>query len=176
MQRPLKWSGLQARMTISYVWVTVASVLLIEVAVFLIAVMAATTTYENRIFTPRVMQTAKQYAQTISSQTKGGILSLHATYVLGNPHAESLSGELSPKDGLIVPAISQLYPADKAIAFALLIAPNGQIIASSYPKRYTIGTAASQLLPHSLQLINNTLRGRPTTNQMDMTLSGSVMS
>src|ERR1700738_3259402 len=39
LQPRLKWSGLQARMAVSYVWVTIACVLLLEILIFLIIIL-----------------------------------------------------------------------------------------------------------------------------------------
>ncbi len=39
LQQPLKWSGLQARMAFSYVWVTVACILLVELVIGLIVLL-----------------------------------------------------------------------------------------------------------------------------------------
>jgi len=160
MQRRLKGLGLQARMTISYVWVTIASVLLLEIVAFFLLLLTVRAYYENNLLLPRVQQTAQQYASTITAQSKGMPLNPATTYALGTPEVQATTLTIEPAKGVVIPAITRRYPANEPIAFALLVAPNGEVIASSYPQRYNKGVQAAQLLPDQAQLITNALQGK----------------
>src|SRR5438876_7869243 len=59
--------------------------------------------------------------------------------------------------------------------FALLFAPNGQILASSYPVRYPVSTSAAHLLPEQKQLILNALAGRGES-MIKNTAQGQIIS
>ncbi|HLG64706.1 MAG TPA: histidine kinase [Ktedonosporobacter sp.] len=160
MRRRLKGLGLQARMTISYVWVTIASVLLLEIVAFFLILLTVRAYYENNLLLPRVQQTAQQYASAIAAQSKGASLNPATTYALGTPGARATTLTIEPGKGVVIPAITGRYPDNEPIAFALLVAPNGKVIASSYPQRYHKGAQAAQLVPDQTSLINNALQGK----------------
>src|SRR5205807_1718814 len=55
-------------------------------------------------------------------------------------------------------------PASQMPAFALLIAPNGQVLASSYPARYPASAPVAHELPAQAQFILNALAGRAASS------------
>ena len=59
--------------------------------------------------------------------------------------------------------------------FALLLAPNGQILASSYPVRYHVSISAAQSLPEQQQFILNALKGKGGS-KVEITAQGHVIS
>ncbi len=160
MQRPRKWSGLQARMTISYVLVTVVAVLLLELLVF--GLIAVSVLRGGNGLAPKLRQTAQQYAHTISTQVKGATLDSHPSINLGDGELKATPGEsIATSDHVLIPRINTLYQGNTSFTFALLVAPNKRIFASSYPRRYTVGTPASQLLlPDRTVLIDEALNGK----------------
>ena len=160
MHYPLrKGLGLRARMAISYVWVTIVSVLLLEAIGFSLAAVVASTYYENKQI-PYMELTAQQYATTIATQSRGDVLNPSATYALGTPNVKPPAGVIDPNKGMIIPYINGSLSNNEAVAFALLVIPNGQVIASSYPQRYRRGMFISQLLPDNAQFIRDALAGK----------------
>jgi len=158
MQRPLLWFRLQAQMTISYVLVTVVAVLILELLVF--SLLAFSVFRNGNGLTPKVQQTAQQYAHLISQQVKGATLASYPSSSLGDPGLQATPGEtVTGTDHIVVPHINKLYSAEKSFTFALLIAPNEQIFASSYPRRYIVGTSVSQLLSNRASLIEDARQG-----------------
>src|SRR5207248_958855 len=59
--------------------------------------------------------------------------------------------------------------------FALLIAPNGQVVASSYPARYPTSQPDAQLLSGKSHFIMNALAGMPGST-LDQTSQGRFAS
>src|SRR5207245_7725668 len=75
-----KWSGLQARMTISYVGVTLVIVLLLELLVVMGVIAVLTNpTLVNYLLSNTAQHTAHVYALEASLQTGGPALDTHTT-------------------------------------------------------------------------------------------------
>src|SRR5450432_3797890 len=91
IQSPLKWSGLQARMTFSYVWVTIACILLLEILVLITVSIAffLLTHQQSSQLIPAVEQTARQEAGNIASRLASTHFDPH-TLSLGDPNFSSL--------------------------------------------------------------------------------------
>jgi NarL family two-component system sensor histidine kinase LiaS len=137
-QSPSWWSGLQARMTISYVGVTVVSVLFLEMLVLAIMVSFAFSSLSAPIIDTGIKKVAVQYALETSLLAQGEALNPQSTF---QPHqAGTLALPESGSGPLMVDIqyTTRLYPDTQREAFALLVAPNGQIVASSYPARYPL--------------------------------------
>jgi signal transduction histidine kinase len=58
----------------------------------------------------------------------------------------------------------------------LLIAPTGQVLASSSPLRYPVATSVAHLLPGNVALITNALCGKPQDPMTEATPQGHVVS
>lgn len=142
------WSRLQVRMTVSYVVVSVVIALLLElivVAVFFIVIERLPFVDQNTM--DAATSTAQTYALEASVQGGGTALDPHSTFQPGQP------GSLSTPGG------STSTPS-QVVAFALLIAPNGQVLASTNPSRFPARTAVARLLPQQAQLIRDALAGK----------------
>jgi NarL family two-component system sensor histidine kinase LiaS len=159
----LRWSKLQWRITISYVVMTVAAVLLIEFIFGLFSYIALTRFYANsNDLITESRQLAQVYALAAAAQATGGQLDPHSTFKPGQaasliPPGQSASGYKT------VPYINSSKSDRQQEDFALLIAPDGRVLASSYPARYPVGASAAQLLPGAAQAIARALRGQATS-------------
>lgn len=146
-QSPRWWSGLQARMTISYVGVTVVSVLFLEMLVLAIMVLFTFSSLSAPIIDIGIKREAVQYALEASRIAQGEALNPQSTF---QPHQ---AGTLALRGNESEPAIFNIqytslrYPDAQQKAFALLIGLNGQIVASSYPARYPLATSFTTLPP-----------------------------
>jgi NarL family two-component system sensor histidine kinase LiaS len=162
--KPSRRSKLQWRMTISYVVTTVAAVLLIEAIFGLLAYAALARFYANsNDLITQARQLAQVYALAAAAQAKEGQLDPHSTFMPGQvdsliPPGQDVSGYQA------ISYIGTRLPNSQRVAFALLIAPDGRVLASSYPARYPVGVAAAQLLPSGTgQAIAGALQGKATS-------------
>lgn len=160
------WSKLQVRMTISYVLVTLVIVLLLEIVVSALVYFALTRSpLLGLLASYRAAQAAQDYALQASVLGGGSSLDPQSTFQPGQPGSLSISSEDSavqiPVQLIGVPYLdpgASLQPFDM---IALLIAPDGRVLASSYPARYPSSTMAWQALPDDTILIQNALGGKP---------------
>src|SRR5438046_2369997 len=165
------WSRLRVRMTISYVVVSVVSALLLEL-LLIVLFLVVLTPLIDRAVQDTARQTAQSYALEAASQGGGIALNPHSTFQQGQPFSLVSPGA----------AVSQYGPNSGASSntsqmgeFALLLAPNGQILASSYQVRYPVSISAAQLLPEQQQFILNALKGRGGS-KVEITAQGHVIS
>ncbi len=170
MRVPKRWRGLQARMALSYVAVTVVSVLVLE--------LLAAGTFLTLFFTGdqlahRVEATARQYAGDVSARVRGHAISADPTLILGD--ATARQGEITlSADGVTVPYIRTLAPGAGPLAFALLIAPDGRVVASSYPGGYPKGTRATAALPAGAPLVADALAGGTPPSEIADSSTGRI--
>jgi serine phosphatase RsbU (regulator of sigma subunit)/anti-sigma regulatory factor (Ser/Thr protein kinase) len=152
------WSRLQVRITFSYVVVSVAIALLLELLAIVIFLTVLTRLpYPNQTALDAANRTAQTYALEAAVQGGGTALDLRSTFQPGQPLSLNVPvGD--PTQTVHYSTTNSSSP--QSIGFALLIAPNGQVLASSYPSRYTVATYAVQLLPDQAQLIRNALAGK----------------
>ena len=145
-------------MTISYVMVTIVAVLMLECALF--AFLAFYILKSGGGIVPKLHQTAQQYAQAVSTKVKNGTLDTHPTISLGDHGATITAGESITSDkAVVVPYINGSQDAPQAFTFALLIAPDKRIVATSYPKRYPTRTTVTDLLSNRGDSIEIALHG-----------------
>jgi signal transduction histidine kinase len=132
--------GLQAKMTASYVMVTAVAVVLV-VGVVLGFVVPGLKSASDRA--ALVQLTAVDYAgQAASLSASLGRLPTSGEFQLGEPGLKLRSGEarVSPDGGGVrIPYTTTPDDDAKPVSLALLLAPNGEIVASSYPARYRVG-------------------------------------
>src|SRR5690242_12581973 len=83
MRRLLRFSGLRAHMTISYVWVTVTSVLFLEILVMVMLAFFAYSSQVVPLLEPVVKRDAVFYALQASSEAQGNRLNPQSTFL---PH------------------------------------------------------------------------------------------
>jgi two-component system, NarL family, sensor histidine kinase LiaS len=159
--------GLQARMTFSYVWVTALFVLLLEILavalyLFLINIQAETS---NLALAQRV---CVQYAYAASVQSNGLVLNPRTTFQPGQPYSLIPLGTRTPGENArlnfdlsnyTIPYIAENNPAQPPPAIGLVIAPNGRIVASSFPAHYPTNMLFTQLLPHQSTAVAHAMRG-----------------
>src|SRR6266704_3410076 len=153
-----KRPGLQLRMTFSYVAVSVGSALLLELLIvgiwFFVISRFPVVDQGTRIATEH---TAQIYALEAAVQANGDTLNPRSTFQPGQPSSLVLPGADSSET---VPYTAARSSSSQAPEFALLIAPNGQIVASSYPALYPPSASATSLLSDQAQLIRNALAGK----------------
>src|SRR6266487_3990272 len=165
------WSRLQVRMTISYVVVSVVSALLIELLLIVIFFVVISP-FIDQYFLDTAKRITQEYAKVAAAQGSGVALDPNSTFQSGQPSSLVLSGEDASQQ---VPYVSAHSPAPQNDEFALLLAPNGQILASSYPVRYPVSISAAQMLPEQQQFILNVLKGRGGS-KVEITAQGHVIS
>lgn len=167
----IRWprrSGLWVKMTISYVWMTVLLVLLVVMlgGLFLVFVI---NIWAEQADLSQAQKTGVQYAYAASLQSDGITLNPRSTFEPGQaytlqPPGGNVTGENERRtslfENLIIPYIADKNPNLQVAGFALLIAPSGRVVASSYPARHPINTPFSALLSsQQVNAVNTALRG-----------------
>ena len=134
--------GLSGRLIASYIVVTLAAVVLVEVLVLGFQV--------NRVVTETRLQAevdaaAKSYDSQLSQRYSRGV---PAGTVLGHLGQPARPGEATILHGtLLVPAITGPIRSRQAVTAVVAIAADGTVVASSAPSRYPPGHAAASELP-----------------------------
>jgi hypothetical protein len=132
--------GLQAKMTASDVLVTAAAVALVEVVLLVVVVPGLVSRADAATLVER---TAQDYAGRVMVLSAGSDrLPTADELQLGERGLELRAGEgLAAEDRETVRIPYQTTARDDArpVSLALLLAPDGRIVASSYPARYKVG-------------------------------------
>ena len=152
-----RW-GLQLRMTLSYVGVSVATALLIELlvlAIFFFVILRLPFMEQNTLNTAQHI--ARIYALEAAVRANGVNLDPRSTFQPGQPSSLVLPGADSTES---VPYTAARSSSPQTVPIALLIAPNGQVLASSFPALYPASTGVDRLLPEQAQLIRGALAGK----------------
>ncbi|HET9999891.1 MAG TPA: ATP-binding protein [Ktedonobacteraceae bacterium] len=162
---PFKWSGLRARMTISYVSVTIGSVLSFSLLGVLAsgAFSAFFSDNQSSSFIAAVQGQAQSYALVAALQAQGATLDPQTSFIPGQAHTIALPDQGNQIYHIFAPSISTASPAPTSVTIALLIAPDGRLVASSYPSRYPAGMSISALLPEQTRAIGPALAGHAST-------------
>ncbi len=171
---PFRGAGLQGHMTVSYVAVTLGSVVS-----FLLLVALTTGVLEaffsgsqgNNTFLRDTQQQAQAYALVAALQGQGTALDPRTTFMPGQAHTLALPGQENQVYNVFAPYISTATPDPTAVTVALLIAPDGHLIASSYPSRYPAGMAVAALLPEQRRAIGQALAGQASTGTEQLSLA-----
>ena len=159
--------GLQARMTFSYVWVTALFVLLLEILASFLFILLLNFNLETNDLA-LAERVGVQYAYAASLQSDGLVLNPRSTFLPGQPYSLAPPGGRVPGEnarhtfGLInltIPYITERNPTEPLLAIALLVGPDGRVVASSYPTRYPGNTLFSLLLPHQSVAVAQALHG-----------------
>lgn len=158
-RRSLKWSGLQARMTISYVWVTIVLGLVSVFLAWLVFAFVVFTFAAPFVYTLAARETAGRYTLAAALQADASGLNPRATFLPHQLGSLTLPGQSSSSDDAQVPYIATDRPGIQPLTFALLITPDSRVLASSYPKRYPTNTPVAVLLPQRAGLIAHALSG-----------------
>jgi two-component system, NarL family, sensor histidine kinase LiaS len=172
--RRLTWgarlSGLGTRLTLAYMWVTAVLVLVLEILAVIGLLILLFSVILPFTYTLVVRQTAERYAFAASLQAKGSALDPQSTFQENQPGTLALPGTPAHGD-FQIPYTAANAPKTHPFAFALVIAPDGHILASSYPQRYPLQASASLLLPHKASLIAEALEGIEGSGQ-DLAATG----
>jgi len=162
---PFNRSGLRARMTISYVSVTLGSVLSFMLLAVLAsgALSAIFSDTGDRNFTAVMQRQAQSYALVAAFQAQGVALDPQTSFIPGQAHTLALPDQENLVYPVFAPYISTAAPDPTSVAIALLIAPDGHLVASSSPSRYSAGMAVSALLPEQMLAIGRALAGQAST-------------
>lgn len=165
---PSRWTSLRARMTISYVSVTVGTVFsfLLLVALASGAAMAFLPASDgvSNDFLTSIQRQAQTYSLIAAYQAQGAALDPRATFIPEQAHTIAVASQENQNTGVFTaPYIATTSPDPTAIAIALLVAPGGRLIASSYPARYPTGMSDSALTVAQAQVIEQALAGRAST-------------
>ncbi len=151
------WSRLQMRMTISYVVLSVTIALLLELLLSLIFFLVVPRLpFVDLGILDTAKQSAQIYALVAAVQGGGNALDPHSTFQPGQ------SSSLVLPAGYTAESIdySNSNSSPQMGKFVLLLAPDGKILASSYPAHYPVSTSAALLLPKQVPLINNAFEGK----------------
>ena len=158
-----RWSGLRARMTISYMLVTLGSLLTFLILGALVASVLSALSFDplgNRTFLLALQQQAQAYALSAAVQAQGVALDPQTNFIPGQAHTLAFSNQENPYYGVFAPYVATASQDPFSIHLALLVAPDGHLVASSYPSRYAAGMPISALLPAQMQAINLALAGK----------------
>ncbi len=148
------WSKLQVRMTMSYVIVSVATALLLELLLILLFVLViARLPFVDQNALTTASSSAQFYALEAAVQAGGGPLDPHTTFQAGQPSSLAPPPEASN---------SQM------VEFELLVAPNGQVLASSDLKHYPTSAPIGHELSYrqQLQSVLGALNGKADSNMV----------
>jgi two-component system, NarL family, sensor histidine kinase LiaS len=148
LDRVRHWTwGLSGRLTASYILVTIAVVLLVEVLVlcFQVAPLAVGDAQLARL-QGQVDAAARSYAQRLSQRYPGGV---PAGTLLGDPSQPARPGRAAtaPDGTLAIPAITGPIHSHQAVTAVVAIAADGRVLASSAPSRYPPGRPAAGEIP-----------------------------
>jgi signal transduction histidine kinase len=164
---PSRWPSLRARMTISYVAVTIGivfSFLLFQaLAVGAVTALIPSSTALSGDFSVAMRRQAHTYAAIAALQARGGALDPATSFDPSQPHSIAFVSQDSQRYDVLAPYITSGAPDPTSVVIALLVAPDGRLVASSYPKRYPAGTVASTLMPAQTQAIDRALAGQAST-------------
>jgi len=171
-----RWkSKVRIGMMFSYTGISVAAVLLLET-------LCLSLVFFVVVFSPRLDATAlgnaariaHAYAQLASKQVgTGSALNPEITFAPNTPatltptHGDTSNPDMTNS----VPYIVSPYPGSQQVAFALLIAPDGSVLASSNPGAYPLHVPTTTFLSARAGLVAQTLKGEEE-QQITVTATG----
>ncbi len=172
-----KWSGLQARMTLSFVVVTVATMLLLElmfiVGFFVISSLATVSPFLKEYSLNAAKQNAQLYALEAAGLAKGNAFDPGITFQPGQPASIILSAQDHSGAPSYIDPHANSQSSSQGDVFVLLITPDSHVLASSYPARYPVSVSVDQVLPNQRTLIRNALAGR-SEGVLESTAQGNI--
>ncbi len=161
---PFNRASLRTRMTVSYVAVSIGSVITFMLLAELVrAIFVAFLGTGDGSFPTFMQQHAQTYALSAAVQAQGVALDPTTNFIPGQTHSIAFTNQQSQPYALSAPYISTAAPDPTSVTIALLMAPDGHLLASSYPLRYPAGMPVSALLPEQRQAINQALAGHAST-------------
>ncbi len=132
-------SGLQAKMTASYVAITAGAVLVAEIVIIGVAALNSAPQLSRKELQARAQVTAAGLAAKLAA-TAGGTGALPKT-ALGDQAVNPTAGLAQPDKygGLVIPETSGPGCVLAPASFAVAVSPTGTVIATSYPACFTVG-------------------------------------
>lgn len=166
------WNKLQLRIAWNYVFVTVSSVLLLE-----IIILSGLTLF---IINPdhvqkRVMNTSQQLASIITAQRLDNINQLPQGFIIGNPQLRP-DIILLQDDHVMIPFIDPVQTIDRPVVLAVVTDTDGTILASSYPARYRPGSLLQNIVIEAKHLLQQAISGSTATGRVLITSTGPVIA
>lgn len=134
---PFSGSGLRGRMTISYMAVTLGSVLSFLLLITLTTgVLTAffSDSPGNNTFLTVMQRQAQSYALVAALQAQGVTLDPHTSFMPGQAHTIALPDQENLVYSVFAPYISTTSPDPISVSIALLIAPGGQLLPVTLPR------------------------------------------
>jgi signal transduction histidine kinase len=154
-------------MAISYVSVTIGTVLSFLLLLALVSgTLSALSPASNALssdFFIAIQRQAQIYAMVAAYQAQGTVLDKRTNFIPGQAHTIAVAYQDEQNFAVVVPYIATTSPNLTSVAVALLLAPDGRVVASSYPARYPVGMSVSALTPAQAQAINRALAGQTST-------------
>jgi signal transduction histidine kinase len=143
----MRWiHRLPARMAASYLLVTLTAAILVEAAFVGLVVSPLLSADE---VTARLQATAQEQAKLASLRAQQlGHLPTPAEYVIGDPGAAGTDWAATDRGVFVVPYHPGPVPDGGPPIVALLVAPSGIVVNSSYPSRYRVGSPIRKLAPY----------------------------
>ena len=136
-----RW-GLQAKMTASYVLVTAGTMLVAGVVLLITAALSSTTVLTIEQLQGRTVATANVLAKKLAAGAKEG--NGRSSQDLGSPGAGSASSQaqLSGNDQILIPQLGSgaCKPEPSSFAIAVSAVPPRNVLATSYPACFAVGT------------------------------------
>jgi signal transduction histidine kinase len=126
----------------SYVLVTAAAVAVLEVVVLLLVVPGLLSGAGQGDRTLLLQLTAQDYAGQAAQAVVQGQLPGSGSFRLGDPAVRMAPGQAraaADGSGVVIPYVTTAQDDSAPMSLALLLDPNGEIVASSYPARYPVG-------------------------------------
>jgi signal transduction histidine kinase len=161
-------------MTLSYIWVTVILVFVLEILATIGLSLIFFLVVTPYVYTLNAKQVAQHYALIASLHAQADALDPQSTFQSGQAGTLVLPGQSTSPDAVSAPYIATRAPGTKILVVALLIAPDGSIVASSYPQRYPLHALASSLVPGGGPLIRGAFAGTEGSGQETTLTASSV--
>jgi NarL family two-component system sensor histidine kinase LiaS len=156
------------------VWVTASLVFVLEILALIGLSLILFLIVTPFMYTLEAKQVAQHYVLIASLKAKTDALDPQSTFQEGQPGTLALPGQTTSPDTGAVPYITAQASGTQILAVALLIAPDGSILASSYPQRYPLHALASSLLVGKGSLIARALMGTEGSGQETTLAESSV--
>jgi two-component system, NarL family, sensor histidine kinase LiaS len=163
---PSRWRTLRARLTVSYFTVTFGSVLLFIVLTALARGALVSLFSDTSVptdFTTQIARQAETYAMMASLESSGEALDPRSSFNPGLAHTIAVANLANLDPEVVAPYVTDASQDPTSVAIALLIAPDGDLVASSYPARYPAGLPVFQLSTRQRQAIDQALSGQAST-------------
>ncbi len=164
----VQWAkSLKGQMAISYVLVTLISILISELLLF--GGVLFFLTGKNSL-AQRVQRTANTFAERLPAYFKED-----GTFETGF-FSGSFVSDINPNQitfnssGIVISYIDEDSTfAGEEVALGLVLSPDYHILESSYPRQYPIGANLTQIMPGSITVIKNAEGGNIGIEQFEMT-------